>query len=200
MSDPSCTDPSIPSSSTDPEITESVLTVPPSDASLTNQSVADDQVQGTELSTEIDANTVDDASLQDKIPAPMHSDLQLLSNGDQDQTDAKEDDSSSQSSSDEESSICQSEMILSDYEEEKEEKVLKTKNEIPELPPIEPINVEIPIEEPLICVGRVDQIIQDNLVIIAADNSGDYQVLDTDSVLLTKDKKPIGKVFMDILK
>lgn len=112
-----------------------------------------------------------------------------------DQNDSEEE----TSSSDEESSVCQSEMELSDHEEEKELKVLKTKNEIPQLPPLEKINVEIPMQEPLICVGRIEKFIQDNLVVVAADNSGDYQVLDMDSVLLTKDKKPIGKV-MKIFK
>ena len=76
----------------------------------------------------------------------------------------------------------------------KDDPIPKTRNEIDHLPPVEKIQVEIALDEPLFCVGRISKIIQGNLIIIEANTSGDYQVLDADSVILNKDKKPIGKV------
>ena len=183
------------------------LVVDPS--STVDASSTDRQIEGGTPIVEDVPNAADqsgpDNESVDKQQAETDSHSQLDAEADKKEgeslSEASSDSSSSDSSSsDDESSICQSVMELSDHEEDLKEPALKTKNEIPDLPPIERINVEIPIEEPLICVGRVDQIIQDNLVIIAADNSGDYQVLDIDSVLLTKDKKPIGKVLRCILK
>lgn len=61
------------------------------------------------------------------------------------------------------------------------------------LPPVDPVEVEIPEDAPLTLIGTINQIVQ-NMIIVQASVSGDYQVLDADSILLTSDRKVIGKV------
>ena len=62
-----------------------------------------------------------------------------------------------------------------------------------ELPEIETLEIEIPSDAKMTLIGTVSQIVE-NMAIVQAHVSGDYQVLDADSILISKDRKPIGKV------
>jgi hypothetical protein len=62
-----------------------------------------------------------------------------------------------------------------------------------ELPEIVTLEIEIPSDAKMTLIGTVSQIVE-NMAIVQAHVSGDYQVLDADSILISKDRKPIGKV------
>lgn len=65
-----------------------------------------------------------------------------------------------------------------------------------DLPPVEPIPIaEIPSEMALEEIGAIHSIIKE-LVIVEAKVSGDYQVLDVDSILSFADRKILGRVGM----
>ncbi|RKO86194.1 hypothetical protein BDK51DRAFT_46235 [Blyttiomyces helicus] len=71
--------------------------------------------------------------------------------------------------------------------------VLRTKNELAALPPVEPVKIEIPPDAPLLRIGTVKNVIG-NLVIIESLESGENEVLDADTVLIFDDRVPLGKV------
>ncbi|KAI8811141.1 Gar1/Naf1 RNA binding region-domain-containing protein [Cladochytrium replicatum] len=74
--------------------------------------------------------------------------------------------------------------------------MLRTKNEAMHLPPIEPIDVEIPSHLPLQPVGAIYSVVQD-MVIVQSPKAlvPATQVLDSDSILLFEDRTVLGKVF-----
>ncbi|KAI9028521.1 Gar1/Naf1 RNA binding region-domain-containing protein [Hyaloraphidium curvatum] len=70
-----------------------------------------------------------------------------------------------------------------------------TKNELLDLPPVEPLPIkEVPPDMSLEEIGAVHSIVKE-VVIVEAKVSGDYQVLDMDSVLCFEDREILGKVF-----
>jgi hypothetical protein len=71
--------------------------------------------------------------------------------------------------------------------------VLKTKNEM-DLPPVEPLPIsQIPEDMELEEVGTVHSLVKE-LVIIEAKVSGDYRVLDEDTILCFGDRNVLGRV------
>ncbi|KAJ1559297.1 hypothetical protein HK096_001039, partial [Nowakowskiella sp. JEL0078] len=72
--------------------------------------------------------------------------------------------------------------------------VIRSKNEIIKLPPVAPIDVEIPPHLPLCPVGTVYAVV-DDLVIVQAEDISESRVLDAESILLFDDRKVLGKVF-----
>jgi H/ACA ribonucleoprotein complex non-core subunit NAF1 len=56
------------------------------------------------------------------------------------------------------------------------------------------VNVEIPPNVPLSEVGKIHAIIEDT-VVVEASVSGEYKVLDMDSILLFEDRSVLGRVF-----
>ncbi|TPX47091.1 hypothetical protein SeMB42_g03466 [Synchytrium endobioticum] len=69
-----------------------------------------------------------------------------------------------------------------------------TKHELTALPPVEPIGVEIPATLPMSEIGAVFAVVE-TFVVVQAAVSGDYQVLDSDSILLFEDRTPLGRVY-----
>ncbi|KAJ3054179.1 hypothetical protein HK097_002501, partial [Rhizophlyctis rosea] len=71
---------------------------------------------------------------------------------------------------------------------------LRTKNELSALPPVEPINIEIPKELPLTLVGTIFGLVEET-VIVQAVASGEVMVLDMDSILVFEDREVVGRIF-----
>lgn len=69
---------------------------------------------------------------------------------------------------------------------------LRTKNELP-LPPPEEVKIEIPETASIDKMGAILAVVED-MVVVQAAVSGDYQVLDEGSILCFEDRAPIGKV------
>ncbi|KAJ3121110.1 hypothetical protein HK098_003959 [Nowakowskiella sp. JEL0407] len=70
---------------------------------------------------------------------------------------------------------------------------IKSKNELSHLPPVEPIDVEIPAHLPLCEIGEIYAIVSE--LVIVQSNLKDKPVLDAESVLLFEDRSVLGKVF-----
>lgn len=69
----------------------------------------------------------------------------------------------------------------------------KTKNEI-ELPPVEPLPISVvPEEMPLEEIGTIHSLVGENLI-VEAKVSGEYRVLDVDSILCFADRSVLGRV------
>ncbi|KAJ3284814.1 hypothetical protein HK104_009768, partial [Borealophlyctis nickersoniae] len=71
---------------------------------------------------------------------------------------------------------------------------LRTKNEIAVLPKVEPVDITIPEDAPMHMIGEVSSIVNDQ-VIVQAHVSGDYQVLDIESILVFEDRSIVGRIF-----
>ncbi|KAK9454858.1 Gar1/Naf1 RNA binding region-domain-containing protein [Dipodascopsis uninucleata] len=70
--------------------------------------------------------------------------------------------------------------------------IIKSKNEILD-PAVKPIDIEIDSSEPIERLGRIEKIVGKN-VIVTAYISGEYQVLDQDSILVFENREPFGRV------
>ncbi|KAJ3106416.1 hypothetical protein HDU97_006401 [Phlyctochytrium planicorne] len=71
---------------------------------------------------------------------------------------------------------------------------VRTKNEIDVLPPVEPIDVEIPSDAPLKEVGTISGHVESQ-VIIQSTIDGESQVLDADTIILLQDRTIVGKIY-----
>ncbi|KAJ3100997.1 hypothetical protein HK100_004625, partial [Physocladia obscura] len=71
-------------------------------------------------------------------------------------------------------------------------KGFKTKHEL-DPPPIEKLDIVIPPNANLIAIGQIFALVQDNLVIESTPNP--HQTLDEDTIVCTRDRKVIGKIF-----
>ncbi|KAJ3019155.1 hypothetical protein HKX48_002346 [Thoreauomyces humboldtii] len=72
---------------------------------------------------------------------------------------------------------------------------LRTKNEVADLPAINPITEPIPADAMLVGVGSVHSTVGDLLIIHTPSDVDQDKALDADTVLVTGEREPIGKIF-----
>ncbi|KAK9477138.1 Gar1/Naf1 RNA binding region-domain-containing protein [Lipomyces japonicus] len=139
-----------------------------------------------------DATVAYDSDAEGEKPASFVIDdvAKVKQDGHDDKNDSS--DSSSDSSSDEDDT---NEKVEFDEDEDGpiDSGPVRTKNEILD-EPVKPIDVEIPTNEHIEKVGIIEKIVGQT-AIIKAFVSGEYQVLDQDSILVWSDRQPFGRVF-----
>jgi rRNA processing protein Gar1 len=117
-----------------------------------------------------------------------------------------ESDTETSSESSEESSSCESDDVTSPPEEgEMEEEfddsaekidILRSKNEVSELPPVQPPPLEfVPADARLILVGVIFSLVDEQVLVQSNETNGENQALDIGSLLIFKDRKVLGEIF-----
>ncbi|KAI3660039.1 hypothetical protein MP638_005317 [Amoeboaphelidium occidentale] len=141
-------------------------------------------------------------SMKDYLQKRKELDAIINASHPKDTPDDADDESSSCTSSDDSVSESESEALseegemVAEIESENEEDVPRSKNELVELPPVEPLPFsEVPEVVRLIRVGCVFGVV-DELVLVQSDETyGDNQALDIGSILVFKDRKVLGQIF-----
>ncbi|TPX57870.1 hypothetical protein PhCBS80983_g03542 [Powellomyces hirtus] len=72
---------------------------------------------------------------------------------------------------------------------------LRTKNEVATLPPVNPVTEPIPANAPIVPIGKIHSTVNDILIIQTPADVDPERALDADTVLVTEERKPIGKIF-----
>ncbi|KAJ3134221.1 hypothetical protein HDU90_005318 [Geranomyces variabilis] len=72
---------------------------------------------------------------------------------------------------------------------------LRTKNEVATLPPVNPVTEPIPHDAPILAVGKIQSVVGELLIIQTPPDVDADRALDADTVLVSAERKPIGKIF-----
>ncbi|KAK9390039.1 Gar1/Naf1 RNA binding region-domain-containing protein [Lipomyces mesembrius] len=132
-----------------------------------------------------------------KIEAANPADADVKTEIDQDEGEIEETSSESGSSSEDEDNAVPATSTRTDEDDIDEEELdtgpLRTKNEIVEVP-VKPVDVDISPTEPIEKLGVIERVVG-KTVIVKTLTSGEYQVLDQDSILVFSDRSPFGRVY-----
>ncbi|KAK9353371.1 Gar1/Naf1 RNA binding region-domain-containing protein [Lipomyces doorenjongii] len=132
-----------------------------------------------------------------KIEAANPADADVKTEIGQDEGEIEESSSESGSSSDDEDNAVPATSTRTDEDDIDEEELdtgpLRTKNEIVEVP-VKPVDVDISPTELIEKLGVIERVVG-KTVIVKALTSGEYQVLDQDSILVFSDRSPFGRVY-----
>ncbi|KAK9312282.1 Gar1/Naf1 RNA binding region-domain-containing protein [Lipomyces starkeyi] len=132
-----------------------------------------------------------------KIETADPADADAKAENGQDEGEIEESSSESESSSEDEDNAVPATSTRTDEDDMDEEELdtgpLRTKNEIVEVP-VNPVDVDISPTEPIEKLGVIERVVG-KTVIVKALTSGEYQVLDQDSILVFSDRSPFGRVY-----
>ncbi|KAJ3222038.1 hypothetical protein HK099_002776 [Clydaea vesicula] len=87
------------------------------------------------------------------------------------------------------------EKLLIDADDEESVNILKTKNEIEKLPPVQKITMDISPDVALACIGEYQNYVDDLLIIQSHNHINEEAVADVDTVVFREDRSAVGQIF-----